>query len=392
MSQKNKLDFSDFFSSSPEIWKRKILEELRSDSESALSATTGNLTVKGFYTPEDVKGLSHLRHLHRRFAVKTPRHWYTSEPVSCNDLTTAAKVVREALEGGADCFSFYIGKEMNGDLSQALHPVPSGFAPVLFYLSSPSAALLPAIASALKENLKGGIVLSVPEHSGEDVIILYQEALRVFDSYPSFRALGINAAGLQKKEAAPAREIALAVAFAIDLLDTFSEKGYAPHDLLGQFSFTLATGRNYLTEIAKFRAFRLVWDAVVSVTDPSFDAFATPLHAVTPEAGFVEDPYNNVLYNTTAAMAAVIGGCDTLCITPFNSNLSEPDSFSRRISRNISHILKEEAHLDYVADPAGGAYAIEQLTLQIAEQSLEMIKTIEHKGGLLKTLIIENQL
>jgi methylmalonyl-CoA mutase len=83
-------------------------------------------------------------------------------------------------------------------------------------------------------------------------------------------------------------------------------------------------------------------------------------------------------------MSAIIGGCDDISINPFDESFSTPDDFSRRIARNISIILKEESYLDKVIDPSAGSYFIENLTAQIAENTLKILTEVENRGGITK--------
>jgi methylmalonyl-CoA mutase len=94
-------------------------------------------------------------------------------------------------------------------------------------------------------------------------------------------------------------------------------------------------------------------------------------------------------------MSAIIGGCNALSICAFDETYQESDEFSRRISRNISNILKEEAYLDKVIDPSAGSYFIENLTFKLAEKSLELLREVENMGGIIKAFeqnFIQNEI
>ncbi|MGA2434798.1 MAG: methylmalonyl-CoA mutase family protein [Bryobacteraceae bacterium] len=136
-------------------------------------------------------------------------------------------------------------------------------------------------------------------------------------------------------------------------------------------SFAFAIGSSYYMEIAKLRAVRLLWKQVAAAFG------ATPeirIHARTASADkTIYDPYVNVLRVTTEAQAAVIGGCDSLTTIPFR--------FDAHLAANIHHILREESHLDKVADPAAGSYAIEALTAAVANAAWTLFQAIEAAGG-----------
>lgn len=95
----------------------------------------------------------------------------------------------------------------------------------------------------------------------------------------------------------------------------------------------------------------------------------------------IYDPYVNMLRNTTEAMSALLGGCNSLSISAFDELFSIPTDFSKRISRNISNLLKDESYFDKVSDPAAGSYYIEELTDKLVESSLEIFKELESNGG-----------
>jgi methylmalonyl-CoA mutase len=98
------------------------------------------------------------------------------------------------------------------------------------------------------------------------------------------------------------------------------------------------------------------------------------------------DPYTNMLRTTTEAMSAIIGGCDSLSVLPFNEGFGKVNDFSSRIARNQQHILKDESYLDKVADISSGSYYIETLTDRLAEAAWEQFKVIESKGGFIKCI------
>jgi methylmalonyl-CoA mutase len=131
-----------------------------------------------------------------------------------------------------------------------------------------------------------------------------------------------------------------------------------------------AIGPYYFIEIAKFRAARLLWANVVAAFGIDADACPLRLAAVTPLRNkSVYDRYNNLLRVTTEALSAVLGGCDSLIIQPFG--------FDPRLAANVQHILREEAHVDAVADPAGGSYYIESLTVALAREAWKLFQRIE---------------
>jgi methylmalonyl-CoA mutase len=136
-------------------------------------------------------------------------------------------------------------------------------------------------------------------------------------------------------------------------------------------------------EIAKLRAARLLWAKVVEAFEPKCECSSKMIiHSEnTIFNKTVYDPYVNMLRTQTEAMSAVLGGTDSLTVLPFNAIYESTTDFSERIARNQQILLKEEAHLDKIADPAAGSYYIETLTDSIAEQAWKLFLDVQEKGG-----------
>lgn len=140
-----------------------------------------------------------------------------------------------------------------------------------------------------------------------------------------------------------------------------------------KIQFVFAIGPYYFIEIAKFRAARLLWANVLAAFRADPAAFPMRLAAVTPRRNkSAYDRYTNLLRATTEALSAVLGGCDSVAIDPFG--------FDQHLALNVQRILKEEAHLDAVTDPAGGSYYIELLTAALAREAWKLFQQIEAEG------------
>ena len=148
--------------------------------------------------------------------------------------------------------------------------------------------------------------------------------------------------------------------------------------IAGQVEFVFAVGPSYFIEIAKLRAARILWAQVVAAFGGTEDsACRMRLHVRTPLRNkSVYDSYTNLLRVTTEALSAVVGGCDRLTVEPFG--------FDSHLAANVQHLLKEESHLDAVADPAGGSYYIEALTDMLAREAWKLLQQVEAEGGYAK--------
>ena len=142
-----------------------------------------------------------------------------------------------------------------------------------------------------------------------------------------------------------------------------------------EIEFVFAVGSTYFIEIAKLRAARMAWAQAVAAFAPSdLDSCRMKLHVRTARLNkSFCDPYTNVLRATTEAMSAAIGGCETLTVQPFG--------FDDHLALGIQRVLAEEAHLNAVADPAGGSFYIEALTNSLAREAWKLFQRIEAAGG-----------
>jgi methylmalonyl-CoA mutase len=149
---------------------------------------------------------------------------------------------------------------------------------------------------------------------------------------------------------------------------------------VAKIEFVFAVGPSYFIEIAKLRAARLLWAQAVSAFGPKDPAAVkVKIHVRTPQRNKSEyDRYTNLLRVTTEALSAVLGGCDRLTV--------EPSGFDAHLALNVQRLLKEESHLDAVADPAGGSYYIEALTDALASAAWKLFQAVEAEGGYKKAL------
>lgn len=187
--------------------------------------------------------------------------------------------------------------------------------------------------------------------------------------------------------ASAAQELAAMLATLVAYLRAADASGVAPAAALPEISAGLCAHSDQLVTIAKLRAARrLIW-RIADVTGVPQAASEVVLAVTTSTRMLTQRaPETNILRNTLAATAAVIGGADVLTVLPHTTALGPPDAQARRIARNTQHILLREAHLARVQDPAGGSYAIEHLTDDIARKAWSSFQEIESYGGIAAAL------
>jgi len=169
--------------------------------------------------------------------------------------------------------------------------------------------------------------------------------------------------------------------------DELQKRGIEINEIFKRMTFIFAVSNNLFMEIAKLRAARFLFSKISEAYNVKSEYAKMRIHVRTSSyTKTYFDPWVNILRTTTEAFSAVIGGCDSLHITPFDSVYGNTDEFSRRIARNQQLILLEEAHLNAVIDPAGGSFYIEALTRDLIEKGWELFLTIEDNGGFMDSL------
>jgi methylmalonyl-CoA mutase len=190
----------------------------------------------------------------------------------------------------------------------------------------------------------------------------------------AFPPNAIRADRLHEAGAHAVQELGYGLAEAVERLAAQTSSG-GVEEAARQVEFVYAVGSNYFFEIAKLRAARMLWaQAVAAIAPNDCDACRARIHVRTSRLNkSIYDRYTNLLRVTTEAMSAAIGGADTLYIEPFG--------FAPHLARSLDRVLREEAHLDVVADPGGGSYYIEALTDSLAAHAWKLFQDIEKKGG-----------
>ncbi|MGO9240547.1 MAG: methylmalonyl-CoA mutase family protein [Bryobacteraceae bacterium] len=192
---------------------------------------------------------------------------------------------------------------------------------------------------------------------------------------PEIPSNAVRGDRLHELGATAVQELAYALAEGVERLAAKVESGTSVDQAAPQILFVFGVGSNYFFTIAKLRAARLTWAQAVAAFGPAGDAACRmKIHAVTALTNkSICDPWTNLLRSTTEALSAALGGCDALSVRSFH--------YPERLADNIHLILKEEAHLDKVADAAGGSYYIEALTASMARAAWQLFQQIEAAGG-----------
>ncbi len=201
--------------------------------------------------------------------------------------------------------------------------------------------------------------------------------------------VSVDAAVYCDAGAPPALELACMLATGVAYLRALEAGGLAPSQAAPYLQARLAATPDQFATISKFRAARTLWDRVMAACGvAASQRRALRCGAVTSEAAFVaQDPFVNLVRATIAAFAAAGGGAERITVLPHDIALGPPGERSRRLARNVSHLLADETHLGAVIDPAGGAWYVEDRTARLAEAAWGCFGEIEAAGGMASVLL-----
>jgi methylmalonyl-CoA mutase len=205
---------------------------------------------------------------------------------------------------------------------------------------------------------------------------------------PKFNSISISGYHMQEAGATAVQELAFTLADGLEYVRAALSKGLEIDAFAPRLSFFFAIGMDFFMEIAKLRAARLLWAELVAPFQPKkSDSLALRTHCQTSGVSLTaQDPYNNIIRTTIEAMAAVLGGTQSLHTNSFDEALALPTPFSSRIARNTQLVIAEETGIPHVVDPLGGSYYVEHLTASLAEAARGLIREVEAMGGMTKAV------
>ena len=392
----------DFFSEFPPVskdeWLRQIAKDLKGRPLEELEwQVTGDLNVSPFVHADD------FAELPVPFSGE-PKNWEICEEVVVSDSVAANRQALEALEGGAEGLRFVFEKIPDSAVfEQLLAGVHLDFIGLHFagmgVTKNPGAVLgnLERVAKQKgipTENLRGSLGYD-PAASAGIVDWRYLVDLVVFakEKFPQFKMVtvalnptpspspdgrGVPTSRDDSTSPLPSGEgLGVGLSKGNLYLEKLTERGLSPAEAAATIQFSITIGKSYFLEIAKLRAFKLLWLNVLK-------AWGAPLNYPTVEARFQpevysDDLYTNMIRATTMAMSAVLGGADRLIVLPYDAGreaqATYSQTFSRRIARNVQHLLKMESFFHEIPDAAAGSYYIEKLTGQLAEKAWAEFQT-----------------
>ncbi len=208
------------------------------------------------------------------------------------------------------------------------------------------------------------------------------------EKMPKWNSISISGYHMQEAGATAEQELAFTIADGLEYVRAALARGLDVDRFAPRLSFFFAIGMNFFMEVAKLRAARILWHRVMSQFEPKDPrSLMLRTHCQTSGVSLTEqDPYNNVIRTAYEAMAAVLGGTQSLHTNAFDEALGLPTDASARIARNTQLILAEETGVTHVVDPLGGSYYVEALTDALVDKAWALIEEVEGLGGMTKAV------
>lgn len=395
----DELLFSDFPGVTSEEWKNTILKDLKGQPfEKVEWQTEDGITIQPFYRKENLP--SPLPEIHRN-----DKGWKITESILNQHSPAAAnESAKKALLSGADALLFYSHEEAGKtygvplhsatDLSTLLLGIDLSIVPVILSLANRT----PSFEKDIREQAKGAkqfladydpfgtAILCGELGDSEENVKINLSSLA--SSNTNVRMICVHSYYFRDAGASISQELTYTLAAGVEYLNSLVESGIKPALAADSIWFWMGIGSDYFTEIAKIRALRILWSQVLNIYETGLgDVTKAVIFANTSSWNFTAyDPHVNILRGTTAAMSAVIGGADYVHVNPYDSVYVQTNEFGKRIARNSQLLLRHEAHLDKVEDPASGSYYLEVLTHQLCEKAWKEFQTLEGDGGYHKSL------
>ncbi len=419
-------------------WIELVKKELKgNDSDSLIWKTPEGIDIQPLYTEKDLEGLSHLGGIPglapflrgSKATMYTGRPWTVRQYAGFSTAKESNEFYKRNLAAGQMGLSVAFDlathrgydsdhPRVSGDVGMSGVAIDSVEDMKLLFDQIPldkmsvsmtmNGAVLPVLANFIvtaeeqgveKQKLRGTIQNDIlkefmvrntyiypPVHSMRIVSDIIGYTAK---NMPLFNSISISGYHMQEAGANQAQELAFTIADGLEYVRAALNNGLKVDDFAPRLSFFFAIGMNFFMEIAKLRAARWLWATLMKkYFDPKTEkSMMLRTHCQTSGVSLTEqDPYNNIVRTTIEAMAAVLGGTQSLHTNAFDEAVALPTDFSARIARNTQLILKEETGITKSIDPLAGSYYIEALTGRLIASAEKIINDIEELGGMTKAV------
>ncbi len=420
METKKELNFKEFDKSGCEKWKQAAEQTLKGKSFERLYAKTyEDIELQPIYNEKDIEDLDFSESLpafypynrgtsnryyrrgwdiHQKNQAKTPEEF--NKNLKFDESRSQNAIVIDFNEYDTGPENFYNNIT---DLEKAFDGVSLDNKQIVINAQD---TILPAVSLFLAYCRKSGIetkslsgafnfdpfagfvqhgyIFYNLEHTMEEAAQL----IKWTDEHaPQMKSFCISGAPYREGGGNAVRESAFSIAAGVEYMRAMQFRDVTIDQAAQNLRFTFSIGPNFFMELAKFRAVRMIWAKVVEAFGGSEESQKVEIHATTSAMNkSTLDPFTNMIRTTAEALAAAIGGVDSLTVDPFDQSFAKPNEFSRKIAINTHLILKNEAHLTDTIDPAAGSWYVEQLTDSIARKTWDLFTEVETAGGFMEAL------
>jgi len=420
-------------------WTKRAEAELKGKPLDSLTRhTPEGIAVAPVYTAADIEGLPHLDSLPGsapftrgpRATMYTQRPWTIRQYAGFSTAEETNKFFHSALKAGQKGLSVAFDlathrgydsdhPRVHGDVGKAgvaidtvedmkrlFDRIPLDEMSVSMTMNG---AVLPVLASFIvageeqgvaQENLSGTIQNDILKEFMVRNTYIYppEPSMRIVadiiahtaSAMPRFNSISISGYHMQEAGANLVQELAFTIADGLEYVKAAQASGLDVDKFAPRLSFFFCIGMNFFMEAAKLRAARTLWAQWMKTLFSPRDERSLMLrtHCQTSGASLTEqDPYNNVIRTTIEAMAAALGGTQSLHTNSFDEAIGLPTDFSARIARNTQLILQNEAGITDTVDPLAGSYYVESLTAELIEKADTLISGIQDMGGMTKAVL-----
>ena len=321
------------------------------------------------------------------FDLATHRGYDSDHPRVTGDVGKAGVAIdsvedMKVLFGGIPLGDVSVSMTMNG----AVIPIMANYIVAAEEQGVPPERLSGTIQNdILKEFMVRNTYIYPPAPSMRIVADIIEHCAR---HMPRFNSVSISGYHMQEAGATIVQELAFTLADGKEYVTAALERGLKVDEFAPRLSFFFAIGMNFFMEAAKLRAARLLWDRIMTgfgAEDPKSRMLRT--HCQTSGVSLAEqDPYNNIVRTAYEALAAVLGGTQSLHTNAFDEAMALPSDFSARIARNTQLILQHETQVTRVVDPLAGSYYVERLTQDLADAAWALIGEVDEIGGMTRAV------
>lgn len=416
----------------PDEWKRIAEKELKGDPIALVRKVPEGIEVKPIYTASDLDGIEHLDTLPGmspfvrgpKATMYTGRPWTIRQYAGFSTAEASNAFYRSALSSGQKGLSVafdlatHRGYDSDhprvlGDVGKAgvaidsvedmkilFDGIPLGETSVSMTMNG---AIIPILATFIVAGEEQGIPREALSGTVQNDILkefmvrntyIYppEPSMRIVadiiaftaQNMPRFNSISISGYHMQEAGATLVQELAFTLADGREYVRSALAKGLNIDDFAGRLSFFFAIGMNFFMEAAKLRAARLIWSRVMAEFNPKKQSsLVLRTHCQTSGVSLQEhDPYNNIVRTAYEALAAVLGGTQSLHTNSFDEAIALPTEFSARIARNTQLILQHETGVADVVDPLAGSYYVERLTDDLVKAAWQLMEEVEERGGM----------